>query len=674
MSSSRTSEQRRQPRARDTRPSRRVTALDGLRVLAMIAIVVYHANVKWLPGGFIGVTVFFTLSGYLIGDSLLREVRRAGTIDILKFYKRRIVRLMPLMMAVITVTALLSAVLAPQLLEKMRGDALPALFFYENWWYIFREQSYFAASGLPSPITHFWFLSVLGQFYLVIPWIIIMLSSVVRSRTTQRRVIAVPLVATAILAAVLYNPSGDPSRVYYGTDTRLPEILVGVWLAYAWPTDTNTGFSRAVTERVPQPLLDLLGLASIGALGYLCFIVNGYSSILYRGGLLLVAVLTAIVIAAVTRPSSILAVPLGIPPLSFIAARSFGIYLWHFPLLLLMNPATRTTELPWWGWALEALAIIVATEISYQLVEKPFSGRGKSDSRGTRDTRDGRGSRSSRDPYPTQGPSRLLIGGWVLGGLVCVAAAALLAIGPFWYVDGAKLQAERTQQDQQQSGTVESQSGQGASAPSTEGAPAPTDEASFTHIGEGIDTEGHKAAQAVVDVAVALERRIRGYEIDPETGKTNAPVILIGDSVPAGAIDQFYEIFPYGYIDAEVGRQLYVADDVYLDAVAMGYDKEVVVFASGDNGVADDDDMQHLLDAAAGHQIYLVTVRVPLQLQDMNNELFKEYAAKYDNVNIIDWYAESEGHDEYFWDDGTHLRPEGAEAYVLMLRREIVGE
>ena len=164
------------------------------------------------------------------------------------------------------------------------------------------------------------------------------------------------------------------------------------------------------------------------------------------------------------------------------------------------------------------------------------------------------------------------------------------------------------------------------------------------------------------------------FTVDASTGATNASVILIGDSVPAGAITQFYKYFPNGYIDAQVGRQLYVGVDVYRSCQAAGHDGDVVVWAIGDNGVARESQVREPIQAVdPSKHVYLCTVRVPLALQDMNNQLFKDVAAQYDNVGVIDWYAESARHDEYFWSDGTHLRPEGAEAYVLMLRKAITG-
>lgn len=608
----------------------------------MLAIVVYHANVKWLPGGFLGVTTFLTLSGYLITDALLREVKRSGgPIDVLGFYARRLRRLVPLMVCVVGCTAILCAIFAPGLLAKMRGDAIPALLFYENIWYIIREQSYFAASGLPSPITHFWFLSVIMQFYIIWPWVVLLLTRTIRSRRTQGHVVALLALASAILAAVLYDPAGDPSRVYYGTDTRLAEILVGAWLAFAWPTDGLTAAGKSFAERLGGSrntiVTDILALAALCCLGWLCRIMNGYSPLLYRGGLFGVSILTAIVILAVVRPGSLLAVPLGVSPVVEVAKRSFGVYLWHYPLLLIMNPATRTTELPWWGWALEALAIIAAVELSYRLIEEPwaaFLG-------GRKATGSHRRSETRYIPIPSI----------VLLLLVAIAGGALIYVGPFWYEDGASQQVTNT------------------TDPNNTTAPAPPAEKTPREVPETPE-------QAVSEAADRFEELLREveYPVDPETGSTEAPVILIGDSVPAGAIDQFYQVFPNGFIDAEVGRQLYEADDVYLYDRSVGYDQRIVVFSVGDNGVAYEENVIELIEAAGKRQVYLVTTRVPLPLQDMNNALFFDVASRYDNVEVIDWYAWSEGHDEFFWDDGTHLRPEGAEAYVSMLRYYICGE
>jgi len=366
-------------------------------------------------------------------------------------------------------------------------------------------------------------------------------------------------------------------------------------------------------------------------------VVNGYSPWLYRGGLLGVSLLTAIVIAAIVRPGSLLGLPLGLPPFVEVAKRSFGIYLRHYPLLLIMNPATRTTALPWWGWALEALAIIVAVELSWHFVEEPMALllSGKWSTRG-------------RDERVQESFNPLISVGILL--VVAAIGGTLTYIGPFWYEDGALQQATDTTQ---------------VEAPGAPSQPVVEARTPSETVSEAVT----KASEHLQTILGATD-----YTVDPDTGTTDAPVILIGDSVPAGAVDQFYQVFPQGYIDAVVGRQLYDAAGVYQWYQSEGYNQSIVVFSCGDNGVAQEEDVVEMVESAGNRKVYLVTARVPLPLQDMNNELFYEVAARYDNCEVIDWYGWSEGHDEFFWDDGTHLRPEGAEAYVAMLRYYICGE
>ena len=190
---------------------------------------------------------------------------------------------------------------------------------------------------------------------------------------------------------------------------------------------------------------------------------------------------------------------------------------------------------------------------------------------------------------------------------------------------------------------------------------------------DSYDDSGTYFAGTAFDGAFSSINNV-SYDVAAETGDTDAKVILIGDSVPAGAINQFQTIFPNGYIDAVVGRQVYDGPDVYAQDVAAGHDGDVVVWSLGDNGVATEDQVRVLIEAVdPGKRVYLVTARVPLALQDISNDLFKRVAEEYDNCEVIDWYAQSAGHDEYFWDDGTHLRPEGAGACVLMLRAAITG-
>lgn len=605
--------------------TRKVPALDGLRILAIAAIIIYHANATWLPGGYFGVTVFFVLTGYLITLSIERSMSKRGGFDYLRFMMRRVARMLPSMLVLVGVVALLCALFSQALLPKVKTDAIPALLFFENIYYILRNVSYFAAAGLPSPLTHLWFVGVTMQFYLVWPLLLLILSKVFRKRGAAAGAVAILAIASTVLMAVLYDPLGDTNRIYYGPDTRAAELLVGAWCAIVtrgrgWNITWTAGSEKPTARRqLPWWVYDLAGAAAIAGIVIMMFTLNGYSEFAYRGGMLLAAVLTAIVIGVVARPSAgLLSGILGLAPLAGTGRRGFALYLWHYPLLLIMNPATRTTELPWWGWVLEFAIIAAAAELSYRLIERG-------------------------DHTPK-----------LMGDLRLSHALEAAALVGVLVVSLAPISPEQTGVPTDQQGTD-------------------TQMAQFNPEKDPYDVTGTYLAQTAFAGALDTINRLN-YDVDVETGATDANVLLVGDSVSLGAATQFQRVFPNGWIDSEVGRQLGTGLDVYNQCVADGHGADVVVFALGNNGVAREDQVKALIDAAGpDKKVYLVTTRVPMALQDMNNELFKSVAEQYDNVEIIDWYAESTGHDEYFWGDGTHLRPEGAEAYVMMLRRAITG-
>ena len=461
--------------------------------------------------------------------------------------------------------------------------------------------------------------------------------------------------------AVLYDPAGDTARIYYGPDTRAAELLLGA-LAALWTggRGLNLRALPAVEPRLkdaPAWTCDAVALACLAGLGVMCFSLNGYSEFAYRGGMLLAAVLTAVLVSCLCRPQSALAHVLGARPVAEAGKRAFAAYLWHYPLLVILNPATRTTELPVWGWALEFLLIFACAEASYRLFEK---GQGPRELAGR--------------PMPLG----LAVPQVAFGALGVLCALVLLFVPISAEQTGVptemqQMSAEEQQYLAEQQAAAESarsgENGDGSDAAGEgDGSQAEPQQDNTTFDVSGTYFAGTAFAAAIDQINAT------SFTVDASTGATNASVILIGDSVPAGAITQFYKYFPNGYIDAQVGRQLYAGLDVYRQCQANGHDGDVVVWAIGDNGVARESQVKELIEAVdPSKHVYLCTVRVPLALQDMNNQLFKDVAAQYDNVDVIDWYAESAGHDEYFWSDGTHLRPEGAEAYILMLRKAITG-
>ncbi len=339
--------------------------LDGLRALAVIGVVLYHAEAG-LPGGFLGVEAFFALSGYLITALLLAEWRGSGRIDLVSFWKRRARRLLPALLLTLAGALVCGALLLPEESGGLPGDVLAALAYVMNWRLVGGEQSYFDPMLRPSLLQHLWSLAVEEQFYLI--WPVLFLGGMRYLRARGLLVATLAAAAgSAALMALLYQPDADPSRIYYGTDTRASGLLLGAALAMVWrPGAESPG--RAARGR----LIDGLGLAALGGLLLAVFALDSAHPLLYRGGLTLVAAATLVAVMAVTHPAArLMPAALGWAPLRWIGVRSYGIYLWHWPIVNVTRPYLDVSiDGP--PLLLLRLALVVAlADLSYRAVELP---------------------------------------------------------------------------------------------------------------------------------------------------------------------------------------------------------------------------------------------------------------------------------------------------------------
>ena len=370
------SSQKRRTADRAPRASKRyIPAIDGLRAFAVFAVILYHMDLPYAQGGLLGVTVFFVISGYLITGLLTAEWESSRTIDLPQFWLRRIRRLFPAIVTVIVVMAAVFTFASPLLLTKMRPDIIPGLFWFENWWYIVRDLSYFEAAGAPSPLTHFWSLAIEEQFYLVWPIILLVVYKLGAGKKAVRRTCLVLAAVSAMAMAVLYDPAGDPSRVYYGTDTRAFSLLIGAWLSFAWPGAQLTPEGTRNTPSTSVHLLDAVGVAAFLAIVAMCVFISGYSDFMYYGGLVICSALSAVVIAVLAHPRSMFARIAACKPLVWIGKRSYGMYLWHFPIIELLEPR-NATMLPWWIHLVELAIILVVSHLSYEFIETPIRKQG----------------------------------------------------------------------------------------------------------------------------------------------------------------------------------------------------------------------------------------------------------------------------------------------------------
>lgn len=604
--------------------SRYIPALDGLRALAVIAVVIYHMNATALQSGLLGVTIFFVLSGYLITGLLIREWSTTKKINLPQFWLRRVRRLFPAIVFVLLGTIVLTGVFAPDMLTKLRNDIVAALLFFTNWWYIFQDVSYFEAMGAPSPVTHFWSLAIEEQFYLIWPPLLLLLFS---KRVKKRHIqlgLLVAAIASAAAMAILYSPQADPSRVYYGTDTRAFSLLIGAFLAFEFPPARVNGHGRQGFTARDRKIALGVGSAALAGILVMMVAVNGYSPFLYYGGIALLSLLTGALIITLADGRSPLARFFALRPLVWIGKLSYSIYLWHYPLLLLMNPRNFTGETPWFAYVGQALVILAVSAISYYVVETPL-----------RKGAIGKAIKGIREKQFT-------IGSYALHHAVQLGAGCILAIAAVACLIAVPPTA--TQQNTQLESAVVT-----PEAPPEDAPEAPEER--------------------------TVEEMLASTEGETPADKAhNTDFLLIGDSVSvalsdSGGYGYFGDAFPRATLDAAIGRQLYTAKDVYQQHVDGGWNGPAVIFEVGTNGPATADDVREMVESVPSDKyVYLVNVRSPDPLQDVNNALLQQAADEHENVRIIDWHAASAGHDEYFDGDGTHLTAgDGCQAYLALI-------
>src|SRR6185437_7406730 len=262
---------------------RYVAGLDGIRAIAVLAVIAYHLNVGWAKGGLLGVGVFFTLSGYLITDLLLSHWDRYGNLGLGMFWVRRARRLLPALFLMLIVVSIWVALFDAAQISQVRREVVSAALYFANWSTIASHGSYFARFQAPLPLDHLWSLSIEEQFYLVWPWLLLILLHLVRSRRALALLAVIGAAVSAYLMGQLYHPGVDPTRVYEGTDTRAFGLLIGAALAMVWPTRMSR---LALRRSVRSPAaLDVVGTIGLIAILLLVWRTSSLSSFLYPTGM-----------------------------------------------------------------------------------------------------------------------------------------------------------------------------------------------------------------------------------------------------------------------------------------------------------------------------------------------------------------------------------------------------
>jgi peptidoglycan/LPS O-acetylase OafA/YrhL len=663
-----------------------------LRALAVIAVLLYHADLAWIPGGFLGVEVFFVISGYLITALLLAEWRQRGRIDLKTFWLRRARRLLPALYVLLVVSLAFAVVFLPGEVAGLRGDVLAAFGYVTNWYLIFGQESYFEAVGRPSLLQHLWSLAVEEQFYLIWPPILALMLCVGATRLRRRRVLTVALAgaaASAVAMALLYAPGVDPSRIYYGTDTRATGLLFGAALAFLWSPGEKYRPSEARHRRLELAgrgrfrrrwgwtaplLLDILGFAALGGLVWFCLTLGEFQPFLYVGGFALVGVATAATIMAVVHPYTLIGARLlGSAPLRWIGVRSYGIYLWHWPVFMVTRPEL---DVPFDGMPLLALrlaATVVLADLSYRYVETPI--------------RRGALGRAWRTLRGAQGPLRWRLRLQWAGALVPIlASCALLGVAVAQakppekpsYLASMKSVHTAAPTPHSSSSTAESDTHQQAGPSSTQVERTP-DKVAIRDAMQSDEGGGDADSRANVREADEVPRAEAKKPLDgggPGHSEFTGSVSAIGDSVMLGSVRGLQKDIPgLTVVDAEVGLQIYAAIDTLRYRRATGQLGEVVVVHLGNNGTFTRGQFDEIMRTLSGvDRVVFVNVMVPRAWEEPNNEVISEGVERYPNAVLADWHSASVDRPDLFYSDGYHLRPEGQRIYADLVSSHLTEE
>lgn len=616
---------------------RYITGLDGLRALAVIGVIFYHLMPGKMRGGYLGVPVFFVISGYLITDLLRQEWQENGKIQLKAFYIRRIKRLYPALATLLIGSAAYITLFQRNLLDNLRAVVLSSLTYVNNWWQINNGMSYFDRFNNQSPFTHLWSLAVEAQNYLIWPIIFILLMKFIPKKQNIVKFLFVGTLISALLMGILYQPGSDPTRVYYGTDTRLFSLWLGSLLAFLWPTTHLNAKIPLQAKRV----LNVSGGIAVLILTISFFFLDARYSFVYYGGLYLISVVAMIAVATIAHPGASWNRWLTNPVFTYLGKRSYSIYLYQFPVMIFYEAKVRNiAENVWLHTVIELVLILVLSELSYRFIEKnniqwtftafkQFLGRLKA---------------------PSNNGKKIQY----------IITSIVIFIGLFGIFTAPVNVMTQEQRDFQ------------AAIEKNKNAAKDTLENPKTPEKPVIDEEETEQSAELTEETQAIMAR---YQLTQEQALKGQQleITAFGDSVMLGATLNLQEVFPHIIVDAVVGRQLYNSVEDLKKLKEQGLLKSTVLLGLGSNGAATEAQFDQLMEVLGDRQVYLVNVCVPTQRwQNEVNRLLNDMVDKYENATLIDWYDTSQGQGSWFREDSVHPNELGLEAYTTLIAQSIL--
>ena len=605
--------------------SKYLPSIDSLRALAVLAVIIYHVDVNYLPGGFLGVDLFFVLSGYLISSLIIKEYRKTGSLNLYNFYIRRARRLLPAVYFMITVGLVVMVLFNEVLLRKSHLDAIFGYIYSSNWWYIFHKLDYFDSFGAQSPFKHLWSLAIEEQFYMIFPLLFLLVNRKKKSKDGTYKLnknflyVVLGLILVSLIAHILLFDINNISRIYFGTDTRAFSLLVGVVGAILYPME------RLHAKVTPQQnmIYSVVSLVSIATLITVMIYTSEYNTLLYRGGFLLVAILGLIVIISSGKQHTLMSRLLSFKPVVFIGKISYSLYLWHFPVLVLTTPVSEIGNPNIIFVILRVILTFILATASYVFVETPIRKLGFKNYINVIFKKLKKRPRRSRKVYAG------------VVGLVSI----LFLMGIF----GKSVPFISTAFVKEMEANKETQ---------------------FVNNGNNKDNNQEKSSDSNKDNKDNKEDK-------NNSDKKYSSVLVMGDSLTVDIGEKFRELYPGAVIDGKIGRQLYVAVEEAKSYSKYNNENSAIIFQLGTNGPFTESQIEELVKEFDKADIYFVNIKVPRAWEKTVNTALKEAQEKHSNVKIIDWYSVANSTKDLFEPDRVHLNQAGIAEMVTLIEKNL---
>ena len=605
--------------------SKYLPSIDSLRALAVLAVIIYHVDVNYLPGGFLGVDLFFVLSGYLISSLIIKEYRKTGSLNLYNFYIRRARRLLPAVYFMITVGLVVMVLFNEVLLRKSHLDAIFGYIYSSNWWYIFHKLDYFDSFGAQSPFKHLWSLAIEEQFYMVFPLLFLLVNRKKKSKDGTYKLnknflyVVLGLILVSLIAHILLFDINNISRIYFGTDTRAFSLLVGVVGAILYPMERL----HAKVTLQQNMIYSVVSLASIATLITVMIYTSEYNTWLYRGGFLLVAILGLIVIISSGKQHTLMSRLLSFKPVVFIGKISYSLYLWHFPVLVLTTPVSEIGNPNIIFVVLRVILTFILATASYVFVETPIRKLGFKNYINVIFKKLKKRSRKSRKVYAG------------VVGLVSI----LFLMGIF----GKSVPFISTAFVKEMEANKETQ---------------------FVNNGDNKDNNQEKSSDSNKDNKDNKEDK-------NNSDKKYSSVLVMGDSLTVDIGEKFQELYPGAVIDGKIGRQLYVAVEEAKNYSKYNNENSAIIFQLGTNGPFTESQIEELVKEFDKADIYFVNIKVPRAWEKTVNTALKEIQEKHSNVKLIDWYSVANSTKDLFEPDRVHLNQAGIAEMVTLIEKNL---